>query len=104
MLLKISISFLIKFQFVKVLCPGCLIKYPPDGTFQITGSKTWISYGDHQLSNQITHMVLARPPDSPLGTRGLSLFLVPKVITDSGDSRLNGIQVISLENQYLHSL
>ena len=70
-----------------------------DGTFQISGSKTWISYGDHQLSSQIAHMVLARTPDSPQGTRGLSLFLVPKMIADTECPRLNGVQVNSLESK-----
>jgi alkylation response protein AidB-like acyl-CoA dehydrogenase len=67
-----------------------------DGTYRLTGNKTWISYGDHELTPQIAHMVLARTPGAPPGTRGLSLFLVPKICgADPGD--VNGVQLVSLE-------
>ena len=49
-----------------------------DGLYKITGSKMWISAGDHDLSENIVHMVLARMPGSPPGVKGISLFLVPK--------------------------
>jgi alkylation response protein AidB-like acyl-CoA dehydrogenase len=49
-----------------------------DGSFRITGSKMWISGGDHELSENIVHMVLAKLPDAPLGVKGISLFIVPK--------------------------
>ncbi|CAG9249378.1 acyl-CoA dehydrogenase C-terminal domain-containing protein [Paraburkholderia caribensis] len=49
-----------------------------DGEFQITGTKIFISSGDHDLTENIVHLVLARLPDAPSGTRGLSLFVVPK--------------------------
>jgi alkylation response protein AidB-like acyl-CoA dehydrogenase len=49
-----------------------------DGTFRITGSKMWISGGDHELSENIVHMVLAKLPDAPPGVKGISLFIVPK--------------------------
>ena len=48
-----------------------------DGTYRLTGTKIWISFGDHDLTEQIAHMVLARTSDA-VGTRGISLFLVPK--------------------------
>ena len=48
-----------------------------DGTYRLTGTKIWISFGDHDLTDQIAHMVLARTGDA-VGTRGISLFLVPK--------------------------
>jgi butyryl-CoA dehydrogenase len=50
----------------------------PDGRYEIKGSKMWISGGDHELSENIVHMVLARIPGGPAGTKGISLFLVPK--------------------------
>jgi acyl-CoA dehydrogenase len=56
-----------------------------DGTYRITGTKIYISYGDHELSQNIIHLVLARLPDAPPGTRGISLFLVPKfLVNDDG--------------------
>jgi len=50
-----------------------------DGTYRISGEKIFISSGDHQLSDNIIHLVLARTPDAPAGTKGLSLFIVPKL-------------------------
>ena len=50
----------------------------PDGTYRLTGTKMWISGGDHELTENIVHLVLARIPDAPAGVRGISLFLVPK--------------------------
>jgi acyl-CoA dehydrogenase len=51
-----------------------------DGTYRITGQKIFITYGDHDLTDNIVHFVLARLPDAPPGTRGISLFLVPKYL------------------------
>ena len=51
-----------------------------DGTFRITGSKIFISSGDHDLAENIVHIVLARTPDAPAGTKGISLLIVPKFI------------------------
>ncbi len=51
-----------------------------DGTYRITGQKIFITYGDHDMTDNIVHLVLARLPDAPAGTRGISLFLVPKVL------------------------
>jgi acyl-CoA dehydrogenase len=51
-----------------------------DGTYLITGTKIYITYGDHEMTDNIIHLVLARLPDAPPGTRGISLFLVPKVM------------------------
>jgi alkylation response protein AidB-like acyl-CoA dehydrogenase len=50
----------------------------PDGTYRISGQKIFITYGEHDFTDNIIHLVLARLPDAPAGTRGLSLFLVPK--------------------------
>ncbi len=70
-----------------------------DGLFRVSGSKIWISYGDHQLTPQIAHMVLARTPDAAPGTRGTSLFLVPKLNTDGSSARSNGVRVQSIEHK-----
>ena len=51
-----------------------------DGTYRLFGRKMWISGGDHELSENIVHLVLARTPGAPAGTRGISLFLVPKYL------------------------
>jgi alkylation response protein AidB-like acyl-CoA dehydrogenase len=53
-----------------------------DGSWLITGSKIWISYGDHDATGQILHLVLARVPNGESGTRSLSLFAVPKYLDD----------------------
>ncbi len=51
-----------------------------DGTYRIKGQKIYITYGEHDLTDNIIHLVLARLPDAPQGTRGISLFLVPKIL------------------------
>ncbi len=53
-----------------------------DGTYRLHGTKIFISYGEHALTENIIHMVLARTPDAPAGTRGISLFLAPKFLLD----------------------
>src|SRR6266516_4615720 len=53
-----------------------------DGTYRITGQKIFITYGEHDLTDNIVHFVLARLPDAPPGTRGISLFLVPKYLVN----------------------
>ena len=55
-----------------------------DGTYRLFGNKMWISGGDHDLSENIVHLVLAKIPGGPAGVKGISLFIVPKVLT-SGD-------------------
>mgnify|MGYP000232872287 FL=1 len=54
-----------------------------DGTYNITGTKIFISAGEHDLTDNIIHIVLARLPNAPAGTRGISLFIVPKMKTDA---------------------
>ena len=57
-----------------------------DGTYKITGQKIYITYGDHDMAENIVHLVLARLPDAPAGTRGISLFLVPKFMVKADGS------------------
>ena len=57
-----------------------------DGSYSITGTKIFISSGDHDLSDNIVHIVLARLPDAPEGIKGISLFIVPKMREDDGES------------------
>ena len=59
----------------------------PDGSYRLFGNKMWISGGDHELSENIIHLVLARIPGSPAGVKGLSLFIVPKfLVNDDGST------------------
>jgi alkylation response protein AidB-like acyl-CoA dehydrogenase len=60
-----------------------------DGSYRITGQKIFITYGEHDLTDNIIHFVLARLPDAPAGNKGVSLFLVPKVLVDK-DGNLRG--------------
>jgi acyl-CoA dehydrogenase len=57
-----------------------------DGTYRLFGTKIFITYGDHDLTDNIVHLVLARLPDAPEGTRGISLFLVPKRLVNADGS------------------
>lgn len=65
-----------------------------DGTYRITGQKIFITYGEHDLTDNIVHLVLARLPNAPAGTRGISLFLVPKFLPDGmrNDVRCHSIE------------
>jgi acyl-CoA dehydrogenase len=57
-----------------------------DGTYRIKGTKIFITYGDHDMTDNIVHFVLARLPDAPAGTKGISLFLIPKFLVNSDGS------------------
>ncbi|MBV8167424.1 MAG: acyl-CoA dehydrogenase, partial [Alphaproteobacteria bacterium] len=74
---------------------------PANGAYKLTGQKIFITYGDHDWTEQIVHMVLARLPDAPPGIRGISLFLVPKfhVNADGSLGKRNDIRVASLEHK-----
>ena len=56
-----------------------------DGTYRLFGNKMWISAGDHDLSENIVHLVLAKIPGGPAGVKGISLFIVPKVVLETGE-------------------
>ena len=56
-----------------------------DGTYRLFGNKMWISAGDHELSENIVHLVLAKVPGGPAGVKGISLFVVPKVLPETGE-------------------
>src|SRR3978361_1662162 len=58
----------------------------PDGTYRIKGTKIFITYGDHDMTDNIVHFVLARLPDAPAGTKGISLFLIPKFMVNADGS------------------
>jgi len=58
----------------------------PDGSYRIKGTKIFITYGDHDMSDNIVHFVLARLPDGPAGTKGISLFLIPKFLVNADGS------------------
>ena len=57
----------------------------PDGSYRLFGNKMWISAGDHELAENIVHLVLAKIPGGPAGVKGISLFIVPKLLPGSGD-------------------
>ena len=73
----------------------------PDGTYSITGQKIFISWGDNDFNGNICHLVLARLPGGPAGTKGISLFIVPKYIPDEHGKpgRANNLRVASLEHK-----
>src|SRR6187397_2994492 len=67
-----------------------------DGTYRITGSKIFITYGEHDLTDYIIHFVLARLSDAPAGTKGISLFLIPKIMPDGAR---NDVRAHSIEHK-----
>ncbi|GAA0642924.1 acyl-CoA dehydrogenase family protein [Sphingomonas ursincola] len=72
-----------------------------DGTYAIRGQKIYISFGDHDMADNIIHLVLARTPGAPAGTKGISLFLVPKyrLDADGNPGEANGIKTVSIEHK-----
>ncbi len=72
-----------------------------DGTYLISGQKIFITWGDHDLSDNVIHLVLARLPDAPEGTKGVSMFLVPKIhVNDDGSlGASNDVRCVSLEHK-----
>jgi alkylation response protein AidB-like acyl-CoA dehydrogenase len=72
-----------------------------DGSWSISGQKIFITWGEHDLSANIVHLVLARTPDSPPGTRGISLFIVPKFIPDADGNpgEKNDVECVSIEHK-----
>jgi alkylation response protein AidB-like acyl-CoA dehydrogenase len=72
-----------------------------DGTYRITGQKIFITFGEHDFTDNIVHLVLARTPDAPAGTKGISLFIVPKfLVNDDGSlGERNDVHVVSIEHK-----
>ncbi|NRQ44569.1 acyl-CoA dehydrogenase family protein [Rheinheimera sp. YQF-2] len=72
-----------------------------DGSYALNGSKIFITAGEHDLTGNIIHLVLAKLPDAPAGSRGISLFLVPKYLPDAGGepAERNGVTVGSIEHK-----
>ena len=71
-----------------------------DGSYKVTGSKIFISAGEHDLTENIIHLVLARLPDAPKGVKGISLFLVPKYLPreDGTPGQSNGVACAAIEH------
>jgi alkylation response protein AidB-like acyl-CoA dehydrogenase len=72
-----------------------------DGTYKLFGQKIFITYGEHDYTENIIHLVLARTPDAPAGVKGISLFVVPKFLVDA-DGRLgarNDVRCVSIEHK-----
>jgi len=83
-------------------------KAVPDGdVYRISGTKIFITWGDHQMTDNIVHLVLARLPDAPAGVKGISLFIVPKFLLDEqgeATTNLNTVKALSLEHKLgIHS-
>jgi alkylation response protein AidB-like acyl-CoA dehydrogenase len=82
---------------------ACTTRAEPrdDGSYRVFGQKTFISFGDHDLTDQVVHLVLARLPDGAPGTKGLSLFLVPKrlIAEDGSIGELNDLAVAGVEHK-----
>lgn len=72
-----------------------------DGTYSVSGQKIYISWGDNDFTGNVCHLVLARLPGAPAGTKGISLFLVPKFLPDEDGNpgQRNGVSVVSLEHK-----
>jgi alkylation response protein AidB-like acyl-CoA dehydrogenase len=72
-----------------------------DGTWSIKGTKIFITFGEHDLADNIVHLVLARTPDAPAGTKGISLFLVPRtrVNADGSLGQANDVRAVSIEHK-----
>jgi alkylation response protein AidB-like acyl-CoA dehydrogenase len=72
-----------------------------DGSYEISGTKIFITWGDHDLTDNIIHLVLARTPDAPAGTKGISLFVVPKFVLDDDGTpgERNSVETVSIEHK-----
>ncbi len=72
-----------------------------DGTYRITGTKIFISFGEHDMAENIIHLVLARTPDAPPGTKGISCFIVPKLLVNEDGSlgERNDVTCVSIEHK-----
>ena len=72
-----------------------------DGTYKITGTKIWIGSGEHDLAENIIHLVLARIPNSPEGSQGISMFIVPKILVNDDNTlgEKNNVSCISIEEK-----
>jgi alkylation response protein AidB-like acyl-CoA dehydrogenase len=73
----------------------------PDGSYRVSGTKIFITSGEHDLVENIVHFVLAKLPDAPAGSRGISMFLVPKFLPDAAGKpgAANGVQCASVEHK-----
>ncbi|SAK96731.1 acyl-CoA dehydrogenase C-terminal domain-containing protein [Caballeronia ptereochthonis] len=73
----------------------------PDGSYALTGTKIFISSGEHDMAENIVHLVLARLPGAPMGTKGISLFIVPKFVPDASGApgERNGVKCGSIEHK-----
>ena len=81
----------------------CTTKAIPqgDGTYKVTGTKIFISFGEHDMAENIIHLVLARLPEAPPGTKGISLFIVPKFHVDEAGNigERNDVKCVSIEHK-----
>ena len=73
----------------------------PDGSYRLSGNKIFITYGEHDYTDNIIHLVLGRTPDAPEGVKGISLFIVPKVLVNDDGSlgKRNDVRCVSIEHK-----
>src|SRR5688572_4706004 len=73
----------------------------PDGSYRLSGNKIFITYGEHDYTDNIIHLVLGRTPDAPEGVKGISLFIVPKVLVNEDGSlgKRNDVRCVSIEHK-----
>lgn len=73
----------------------------PDGSYRLSGQKIFITYGEHDMAENIVHLVLARTPDAPKGVKGISLFIVPKFLVEEGGAlgKRNDVWCASIEHK-----
>ena len=73
-----------------------------DGTYRLTGTKVWITFGEHDMTENIIHLVLARTPDAPEGTKGISMFIVPKLLVNEDGTlgERNEVKCNSIEEKF----
>jgi alkylation response protein AidB-like acyl-CoA dehydrogenase len=76
-----------------------LAKPQADGSYRLFGSKMWISAGDHELSENIVHLVLAKIPGAPPGSKGISLFIVPRYLEEDAKGERNDIALVGLNHK-----
>lgn len=79
----------------------CTAEPAGDGSYRLRGTKIFITFGDHDLTENVIHLVLARTPDAPAGVRGISCFIVPKFLVgpDAEIGARNDVKVVSLEHK-----
>ncbi|MDF2466570.1 MAG: Butyryl-CoA dehydrogenase (Short-chain-acyl-CoA dehydrogenase)-like protein [Ramlibacter sp.] len=91
----------LSFALCPLLTDGAIDEPQPDGTYKVFGTKIFITYGEHDMADNIVHLVLARIPGAPEGVKGISLFVVPKFLVNADGSlgARNDVHCVSIEHK-----